>query len=209
MSTALYTDLSAYYDLLCADIDYHTQSQAVQRLQQIFGNGGKTHLDLACGTGPHIRHFLDVGFSSSGLDIHQPMLDLAARRCPEAQFFLGDMSALSLSEPVDLITCFLYSIHYNHSVEKLKTCIASVYGALQTGGVFCFNAVNKNKIVNDSAVKHSVTQENAVFTFSSHWHYCGHGEKQSLELSIKKPSIIQRSNGMTHTPWSLLILMNY
>ncbi|KTT28598.1 SAM-dependent methyltransferase, partial [Pseudomonas oryzihabitans] len=61
-ATALYTDLSAYYDLLCADIDYGAQSQAVLRLQRLFGNGGTRHLDLACGTGPHVRHFLDSGF---------------------------------------------------------------------------------------------------------------------------------------------------
>ena len=46
---ALYTDLSGYYDLMCADIDYAAQSHCVHRLQQLFGNGGKRHLDLACG----------------------------------------------------------------------------------------------------------------------------------------------------------------
>ena len=56
---ALYTDLSGYYDLMCADIDYRAQSLCVQRLHTLFGNGGMTHLDLACGTGPHMRHFLD------------------------------------------------------------------------------------------------------------------------------------------------------
>ena len=78
---ALYTDLSGYYDLMCADIDYQAQSHCIHRLQQLFGNGGARHLDMACGTGPHIRHFIDAGYASSGLDIHQPMLDLAAARC--------------------------------------------------------------------------------------------------------------------------------
>src|SRR3990167_11360758 len=35
---ALYTDLSDYYDLMCADIDYQTQSHCIHRLQQLFGN---------------------------------------------------------------------------------------------------------------------------------------------------------------------------
>ena len=37
---AIYTDLSGYYDLMCADIDYPAQSQCVQRIHQLFGNGG-------------------------------------------------------------------------------------------------------------------------------------------------------------------------
>lgn len=185
-SNVLYTDLSAYYDLMCADIDYQTQSNGVRRLQQIFGNGGNTHLDLACGTGPHVRHFLDFGFQSSGLDINQPMLNLAQQRCPEAAFSLQDMSAFSVEQPVDLITCFLYSIHYSDGVEKLKACIASAHAALTHGGVFCFNAVDKNKIDNTASVTHSAKQAGDVFTFSSGWNYSGEGEKQLLKLRIEK-----------------------
>src|SRR5690554_7694101 len=87
-SNALYTDLSGYYDLMCADIDYQAQSHSVRRLHQLFGNSGRTHLDLACGTGPHIRSFIDFGYQSQGLDINQPMLDQPHLRCPEAQFTL-------------------------------------------------------------------------------------------------------------------------
>lgn len=183
---ALYTDLSGYYDLMCVDIDYQAQSNAICRLHQIFGNGGTTHLDLACGTGPHVRHFIDAGYTSSGLDINQPMLDIATKRCPEAHFSLQDMSIFEVSDPLDLVTCFLYSIHYNDGVEKLTACIASAHRALKTGGVFYFNVVDKDKIDNDLFVKHTATQEDALFTFRSGWHYSGQGEKQSLRLSIEK-----------------------
>ena len=185
-SNALYTDLSGYYDLMCADIDYQAQSHCVHRLQQIFGNGGVSHLDLACGTGPHVRHFIDRGYQSSGLDINQPMLGLAAVRCPEARFSLQDMCEFSLAEPVDLITCFLYSIHYSAGIERLKACIASVHGALQTDGIFCFNAVDKHKIDNALFVKHAVQHGDSRFTFSSGWNYCGAGERQTLKLNIEK-----------------------
>lgn len=183
---ALYTDLSGYYDLMCEDIDYPAQSDAVRRLHQIFGNGGKAHLDLACGTGPHVRHFIDHGYLSSGLDINQPMLDIATTRCPEAHFTLQDMSSFKVSDPQDLITCFLYSIHYSDGVAKLKSCLSSVHSALATGGVFCFNAVDKDKISNNLFIKHSVQYEGDAFTFRSGWHYDGPGEKQSLKLSIEK-----------------------
>ena len=187
MSTnALYKDLSGYYDLMCVDIDYHAQSLHIQRLNQIFGNKGNTHLDLACGTGPHVRHFINFGFHSNGLDINQPMLDIAKARCPEAHFSLANMSEFSLIESVDLITCFLYSIHYNENIEKLKSCIASVHRALKANGVFCFNVVDKNQIDNNLFVKHTAKQENDLFTFSSGWHYSGSGDKQSLKVSIEK-----------------------
>lgn len=183
---ALYTDLSGYYDLMCADIDYAAQSHCVHRLQQLFGNGGKRHLDLACGTGPHVRHFLDAGYVSSGLDINQPMLDRAAQRCPEARFARQDMCDFQVDEPLDLITCFLYSIHYSASIERLKACIVSVHEALAPGGVFCFNAVDKQRIDNASFVSHCAQHADGQLRFSSGWYYRGEGEQQALRLRIER-----------------------
>jgi SAM-dependent methyltransferase len=185
-ANALYTDLSDYYDLMCADIDYKAQSSGIDRLQQLFGNGGKRHLDLACGTGPHVRHFIDAGYRSSGLDINQPMLDKAAARCPEAAFSLQDMCSFAVSQPLDLITCFLYSIHYSASVERLNSCIASVHAALADGGLFCFNAVDRLAIDNQSFVSHTARHVDGSFRFRSGWYYPGAGEEQLLKLRIEK-----------------------
>lgn len=187
-ANALYTDLSGYYDLMCRDIDYQAQSAGIHRLQQMFGNGGHRHLDLACGTGPHVRHFMDMGYQSCGLDINQPMLDIAQQRCEEAQFYVQDMSSFKLDEPLDLISCFLYSIHYNQDINTLKACIARVHQALNTQGLFCFNAVDKTKIDNSLFVSHSVNHDQSAFTFRSGWYYAGPGEQQALQLSITKVS---------------------
>jgi ubiquinone/menaquinone biosynthesis C-methylase UbiE len=183
---ALYTDLSGYYDLMCANIDYRAQSHLVHRLHQLFGNGRNRHLDLACGTGPHVRHFIDAGYQSTGLDINQPMLDRASTRCPEAHFSLQDMCSFTVDKPVDLITCFLYSIHYSASIDRLKACIANVYAALADHGVLCFNAVDKNMINNNSFISHTATHADGLFRFSSGWNYSGEGEQQSLKLRIEK-----------------------
>ncbi|WP_177434262.1 class I SAM-dependent methyltransferase [Pseudomonas sp. Irchel 3H9] len=185
-SNALYTDLSIYYDLMCADIDYRAQSHSVRRLHQLFGNNGRRHLDLACGTGPHVRHFLDFGYHSAGLDISQPMLDLAQLRCPEARFSRQDMAGFQVDDAQDLITCFLYSTHYNASLAKLRMCLTSVHEALVENGVFCFNAVDKQHIDNRLLVRHSVEFEGSHFTFGSGWHYSEEGEQQALRLSIEK-----------------------
>lgn len=187
----LYTDLSGYYDLMCADIDYQAQSSGIHRLHKIFGDGGHTHLDLACGTGPHVRNFIDFGYQSSGLDINQPMLSRAAMRCPEAQFYLQDMSCFKASESFDLITCFLYSIHYNANLKKLKQCLTSIHQALKINGVFCFNVVDKNKINNKSLAKYTTKQGETIFNFSSGWNYSGLGENQLLKVNIEKITAIE------------------
>jgi ubiquinone/menaquinone biosynthesis C-methylase UbiE len=185
-STALYTDLSDYYDLMCADINYQEQSDYVRRLHQLFGNQGKDYLDLACGTGPHLRHFIDFGYRATGLDINQPMLDIAQLRCPEATFIRQDMNSFTVTEQVDLMSCFLYSIHYNADIKTLREAIACAHAALKSGGIFCFNAVDKSFIDNREGIKHSLMHNNSHFTFQSSWHYCGEGDHQELQLCIEK-----------------------
>lgn len=199
-STALYTDLSSYYDLMCADINYREQTDYVCRIHQLFGNQGRRYLDLACGTGPHIRHFIDAGYQSSGLDINQPMLDIARQRCPEAQFIWQDMSSFKVAEPLDLVTCFLYSIHYNASLDKLQECIASVHAALKPGGVFCFNSVDKNTIDNREGIKRTLEHNNSQFMFQSGWYYCGQGEQQMLRLHIDKTTAGQTESWQDQHP---------
>lgn len=185
-STALYTDLSRYYDLMCAEIDYREQTEWVCRIQRLFGNGGKRCLDIGCGTGPHVRHFLDAGFSCSGMDIHPPMLDIARQRCPGAMFFQGDMAAFTVAEPVDLATCFLYSIHYNQTLARLQQCLAAVHAAQAPGGVFVFNAVDKTTIDNTDGVRQAVQHEGSELVFRSGWSYPGQGERQELLVRIDK-----------------------
>jgi len=183
---ALYSDLSEYYDLLCADIDYRAQSQAIQRLQRLFGNGGRRHLDLACGTGAHARHFIDMGYRSSGIDLNQPMLERAAVRCPEAQFSAQDMCSFTVDAPFDLVTCFLYSLHYCPGIAQLGACVACVHAALKDGGLFCFNAVDRTRIDNALHAAHTATHGDSTLRFASGWHYCGAGERQSLKLRIEQ-----------------------
>ncbi|QDF68558.1 class I SAM-dependent methyltransferase [Shewanella sp. SNU WT4] len=200
MSTnALYTDLSGYYDLMCCDINYHAQSNSIARLHQLFGNQGKQHLDLACGTGPHIRHFIDFGYQSSGLDINQPMIDLAIARCPEAQFSVQDMTNFTVEHSQDLITCFLYSIHYSGNTERLLACIQKVHASLNDGGVFCFNSVDKDKINNNLFIRHHTDFEQHQFEFESSWQYSGMGDAQALHLKISRTPLITTETSISET----------
>jgi len=192
--TALYTDLSRYYDLMCADIDYREQSEFVRRVHGLLGNQGVDYLDLACGTGPHIAHFMEFGYRAQGMDIHQPMLDIAQQRCPGAQFFCGDMASFAVAQPLDLISCFLYSIHYNADLEKLERCFAQAHKALNAGGMFCFNAVDKDRIDNRPGIKRHLQKDASDFCFQSNWFYPGTGAQQQLQLCIEKTT-----QGITET----------
>lgn len=184
-SGSLYADLSAYYDLFCAEVDYAEQSEFATRAFDCFASsGGRRYLDLACGTGAHMAHMQLSGFDATGLDNSAEMLQQAAIRCPEAEFLLSDMSGLDASGSYDLISCFLYSIHYSHPISKMKLTLKRVFDALKPGGVFIFNTVDINGITGRHFVNTQLETEDTLLSFVSGWTYEGQGETMHLQLSI-------------------------
>ncbi len=70
-----------------------------------------TLLDVACGTGEHLRH-LQGHFSVAGVDANAPMLDVARGKLPRVAFTEADMTTFTLARRFDVITCLFGSIAY-------------------------------------------------------------------------------------------------
>jgi len=195
---SLYADLSHYYDLLCANIDYREQSEFALRANKLWGNGGHHYLDMACGSGALLPYFLAAGFDCSGLDISADMLAIAAKRCPQARLFCADMSDLESTTTLDFISCFLYSIHYCASVAKLQQTFQRVYSVLAPGGLFCFDAVDKDCIANDQGHSHSLRLPDCDLRFQTRWHYSGAGDLLALHIDIRETTDTQQRHFTEH-----------
>lgn len=191
----LYADLSHYYDLFCAGVDYGEQCEFAHRVFRSFSGQAPAqnsrpaaqprYLDLACGTGPHIAHMLAYGYQCSGLDNSADMLRMAQARCPRAQLIHADMAALALDNCVELVSCFLYSIHYNHPLSALYQTLARVWQALVPGGVFVFNMVDVRGINSRHVVSTELEHQGHQLRFKSGWTYCGQGDAMALHLMVE------------------------
>lgn len=195
----LYADLAGYYDQFCAEVDYAEQCAFARRVFACFStSGGRDYLDLACGTGQHLLDMAAHDFSPSGLDNSAAMLSRAAQRCPQAQLLLCDLAAFEHREAFDLITCFLYSIHYSHPLTALAETLRRTWRALKPGGVFIFNAVDARGIRNDSGITTKVVDGDSQLSFQSGWHYRGQGDVLDLSLSITRASVAGVENWRDH-----------
>lgn len=185
----LYADLSGYYDRFCAEVDYAEQCAFAERAFECLAvSGGRDYLDLACGTGQHLLHMLSRGFVGTGLDNSAAMLELAEVRCPAARFQLCDLAAFEQVAEFDLITCFLYSIHYSHPTSALQQTLLRAWRALKPGGLFLFNTVDVGGISNQRSTITSVVDGEQRLSFESGWRYRGEGETLDLLLGITRES---------------------
>jgi len=131
----LYCDLAQYYDLLYSQKDYAGEAIKLKKLVAKYKQSqGNELLDVACGTGHHIKHLKDQ-FQCIGIDISQAILNVAKRNVPNAKFLTADMTTINLGKTFDVITCLFSSIGYVKTVPKLRKTIHNFARHLKTGGI--------------------------------------------------------------------------
>jgi SAM-dependent methyltransferase len=102
-------------------------------------------LDLFCGTGQLALHFLDHGYTVTGLDLSEPMLTFARSQAVpylvtgQAQFVQADAASFSLPDTYGMVVSTYDAINHLPDTSSLKSCFASVYHVLQDDGLFIFD----------------------------------------------------------------------
>ena len=95
----------------------------------------KTILDVACGTGEHLRYL--PAFDRIGLDLDAKLLCVARRKLPDVNFIQADMCAFDLNRQFDVVLCLFSAIGYVLTVEKLNAAVSSIARHVRPGGILC------------------------------------------------------------------------
>ncbi|HTP56372.1 MAG TPA: class I SAM-dependent methyltransferase [Thermoplasmata archaeon] len=130
-----YGTLAEVYDRVYAWKDYRKESAAIVRLVRRWGpRPARTLLDVACGTGAHLR-YLARSFACTGLDASPEMLAVARRAVPRARFVRGSMPRFDLPERFDVVTCLFSAIGYVRDERTLRATLRTFARHLVPGGL--------------------------------------------------------------------------
>ena len=131
----LHNQLAKYYDRVYSFKDYLDEAVRLQNLIMKYSeSGGNTLLDVACGTGLHLKHLKD-DFSCTGVDISKNMLQIARKNAGGVTFKEADMKTFQLSKQFDVIVCLLSSIGYVKTEASLEKTIKNFSRHLKKGGL--------------------------------------------------------------------------
>lgn len=98
---------------------------------------GRTHLDIACGTGLAVRDFMANGWKSVGVDISLEMLGVARTRA--SRLVAGDFRALPLRGPFSLVTCLYDSYNHMRTRDDLRAAFRAARGVMNDESLFVFD----------------------------------------------------------------------
>lgn len=114
-----------------------------------------TILDLACGEGRYTALFNEHGYNITGLDLSETLIQHGKERYPNLDLKVGDMR--SIPGTFDLILSLFTSFGYFEADDENEKVLASVYNALNPGGVFWLDFLNAQQ-VQDQFIPQSISQ---------------------------------------------------
>jgi ubiquinone/menaquinone biosynthesis C-methylase UbiE len=95
---------------------------------------GQTLLDVACGTGEHLKYF-QKHFSVEGLDLDAGLLEAAQHKLPNVPLHHADMLDFELGRKFDAVTCLFSAIGYVVTLPRLHQAIQTMQRHLRPGGL--------------------------------------------------------------------------
>lgn len=131
----MFSRTAQYYDKIYSFKDYQAEVQKLTAIiHEHLRSGGNRLLDVACGTGGHIK-CLKEQFDVEGLDLDQGLLEIARQQHPAVLFHHADMIEFELGRAFDVVTCLFSSIGYVRTLDNLKRAVTCMARHLASGGL--------------------------------------------------------------------------
>lgn len=116
-------------------------------------NTHDTILDLACGQGRHTIELAKKGFTMTGFDISESLLEKGKKKAEARglaiQWLKGDMKQLEFSNEFDLIINMYTSFGFYPTHQENVTVLEKCYEALQPQGMFLMDLWNAYFVVHN------------------------------------------------------------
>jgi len=138
-----YDAFAPFYDQVMGDRG--REAAYVHTLIQRHRPSAGSVLELACGTGAILEH-LQAHYDVTGLDASQSMLDIAARKVPQARLFCADMTRFDLEETFDAVLCVFDSINHLVSFADWERVFDRAAAHLAERGVFVFDVNTERQL---------------------------------------------------------------
>ena len=133
-----YDSFAQVYNSHWSDFPY-IALPALERLALDESPPGAAILDLCCGTGHLAKLLIERGYTVTGVDGSERMLDYARQNAPQAAFVCADARAFELPEAFDIVFSTYDSLNHIMSLDELSQVFKRVHDHLRDGGRFVFD----------------------------------------------------------------------
>lgn len=190
-----YTEFAQVYDEFMDNIPYAEWTEYILNLlianNVIPQSDNNEIIELGCGTGTISRMLANIGYNVTGIDISQPMLDIAISKNNEqadicVEYDNQDMTSFKVDQKAAAIISVCDCVNYLLSEEDLFNTFMSVRNALKNDGIFIFDMKTEyfyKEILEDNIFADN--KENASYIWENHYDEADLINTYKLTLYIK------------------------
>ncbi|MBD2772292.1 class I SAM-dependent methyltransferase [Iningainema tapete] len=120
-------------------------------------------VDLGCGSGLSAQELTRASYRVLGIDISEPLIEIARTRVPEAEFRVGSFFKADIPPCRAVISigeCLNYLFDPDYDRQTLVQLFYRIYNMLTFGGVFIFDIAEPGQITPGSTTKSFMEGEN-------------------------------------------------
>ncbi|ADO81988.1 class I SAM-dependent DNA methyltransferase [Ilyobacter polytropus] len=143
----MYQEFAKVYDKFMELADYDEWHDFVSYVIEGNNPGGKTLLDLGCGTGEVLKRFLEE-YECTGVDISEDMLLVTREKLndlgKDVPLLCQDMKELSLDKKYDIVISLFDTVNHLVSIGDLEKLFERIKIHLNTKGIYIFDVVDRN-----------------------------------------------------------------
>lgn len=152
----VFQDYAYYYNAFYRDKDYTKEAKQVDELIRKYGNHVQDVINYGCGTGKHDVELSKLGYSCTGIDLSQTMIEVAKQNSREIEnqidFLVADIRTYEPSKKYDAVISLFHVMSYQNSNEDILGAFQSARKALDKGGLFLFDAWYGPGVLSDKPV---------------------------------------------------------
>ncbi|MBX7164934.1 MAG: class I SAM-dependent methyltransferase [Pirellulales bacterium] len=155
------TDLAFIHD---AGFGFFAENAARELLARLRRAGHTSGLvvDLGCGSGILAAELTQAGYDVLGYDISPPMIELARRRAPRAEFITGSFLTARFPACVAVTSIgevFSYLFDRRNHQRRVVALARKIHRALVPGGLLLFDVVTKGRVPPGGARSFQLTDD--------------------------------------------------
>lgn len=202
--TDTFDEYAYFYNLFYKDKDYAKETQDVDSLLEKYGIKNRDIIVYGCGTGSHDREFINLGYRCHGVDMSSGMIDVARKFAAEGnydiQYEVGDIRIYEPARQYDAVVSLFHVISYQNSNEDIINSFRSARRAVDTGGLFLFDAWYGPGVLTDRPVVRIKEVEDERNKLIRHARPVMHADRDVVDVNYeiliidKETSIIKTIN---------------
>lgn len=138
-----FQDYAYYYNAFYKDKDYAKEARQIDEILKKYGKNIHSVINYGCGTGKHDIELSRIGYSCTGIDLSETMIEVAKQNSKEEQkkinFFVADIRKFESEKKYDAVISLFHVMSYQNSNEDIVAAFQSARKALEKDNLFLFD----------------------------------------------------------------------